>query len=207
MDRNRKESFDLQNLAGAFRTHKLLTLQILLLIGVSLVLRLVDLGYSNLQGDEILTLCRVTDYKSPYQLFAFLLRQAKGPVQYLITCTFSIFDPTFSSELALRLPFAIANLLALVCFFLLVYRLFTLRAAIYSTFLLAANGIFIAFARIVQYQSFVILGGLLGSAMIGVFAKDGPHALGIHFIALVGFIISGVFGFWLVWGILRHGRL
>ncbi|MGZ9236016.1 MAG: hypothetical protein ACXW4E_10875, partial [Anaerolineales bacterium] len=43
-----------------------------------------------------------------------------------------------------------------------VYRLFTLQVAIYSSFLLAANGIFIAFARIVQYQSFVILGGLAG---------------------------------------------
>jgi ubiquinone biosynthesis protein len=53
----------------------------------------------------------------------------------------------------------------------------------------------------------VILGGLMGSAMIGVFAKTGPHALGIHLIALVGFLISGVFGIWLVWGILRHGRL
>jgi len=53
----------------------------------------------------------------------------------------------------------------------------------------------------------VILGGLLGSAMIGVFAKGGPHALGLHLIALVGFLISGVFGVWLVWGILRHGRL
>ena len=53
----------------------------------------------------------------------------------------------------------------------------------------------------------VILGGLLGSAMIGVFAEKGPHALGIHVIALAGFLISGVFGFWLVWGILRHGRL
>ena len=51
----------------------------------------------------------------------------------------------------------------------------------------------------------VILGGLLGSAMIGVFAKGGPHALGIHLLALVGFLISGVFGIWLVWGILRHG--
>ena len=51
----------------------------------------------------------------------------------------------------------------------------------------------------------VILGGLLGSAMIGVFAKAGPHALGIHLLALVGFLISGIFGFWLVWGILRHG--
>ena len=53
----------------------------------------------------------------------------------------------------------------------------------------------------------VILGGLMGSAIIGVFAQGGPHALGIHLLALVGFLISGIFGFWLVWGILRHGRL
>ena len=55
--------------------------------------------------------------------------------------------------------------------------------------------------------SLVILGGLMGSAIIGVFAEGGPHALGIHLLALAGFILSGVFGTWLVWGILRHGRL
>ncbi|RPJ19141.1 MAG: hypothetical protein EHM33_30765, partial [Chloroflexi bacterium] len=144
------------------RNNKLIALQIVLLIGVSILLRLVDLGYSNFQGDEILTLCRLSDHKTPGQLLAYLLGQRKGPVQYLITCAFSIFDPSFSSELALRLPFAIANLLAVACFFLLVYRLFTLQIAIYSTFLFATNGIFIAFARIVQYQSFVILGGVAG---------------------------------------------
>jgi ubiquinone biosynthesis protein len=53
----------------------------------------------------------------------------------------------------------------------------------------------------------VIVGGLLGSAMIGVFAESGPHALGINLLALAGFVVSGVFGIWLVWGILRHGRL
>ncbi|MDH4103556.1 MAG: AarF/ABC1/UbiB kinase family protein [Thermoleophilia bacterium] len=53
----------------------------------------------------------------------------------------------------------------------------------------------------------VIVGGLLGSAMIGVFAESGPHAAGINLLALVGFVISSVFGIWLVWGILRHGRL
>ena len=53
----------------------------------------------------------------------------------------------------------------------------------------------------------VILGGLLGSAIIGVFAEGGPHAVGIHLLALAGFLLSGVFGTWLVWGILRHGRL
>jgi ubiquinone biosynthesis protein len=53
----------------------------------------------------------------------------------------------------------------------------------------------------------VILAGLLGSAVIGVFADGGPRAVGIHLLALIGFVISGVFGIWLVWGILRHGRL
>jgi hypothetical protein len=145
-----------------FRNNKLITLQIILLIGVSLLLRLVNLGYSNLQGDEILSLCRFSDHKTPGQFLAYLLGQRKGPVQFLVTCAFSLFDPTFSSELALRLPFAIANLMALACFFVLVYRLFTLQIAMYSSFLLAANGIFIAFARIVQYQSFVLLGGVAG---------------------------------------------
>jgi 4-amino-4-deoxy-L-arabinose transferase-like glycosyltransferase len=110
-------------------------------------------------------MCIFSVFKTPLQFFEFLLEQKRGPVQYLITCTFSIFDPTFSSEIALRLPFTIANLMALACFFVLVYRLFTLEVAIYSSFLFATNGLFIAFARIVQYQSFVILAaaaGLLG---------------------------------------------
>jgi ubiquinone biosynthesis protein len=53
----------------------------------------------------------------------------------------------------------------------------------------------------------VVVGGLLGSAMIGVFAEGGPHALGLNLLALIGFLLSGLFGIWLVWGILRHGRL
>jgi ubiquinone biosynthesis protein len=53
----------------------------------------------------------------------------------------------------------------------------------------------------------VILGGLLGSAIIGVFADGGPHVMGLHLLSVVGFIISGAFGLWLVWGVMRHGRL
>ena len=144
------------------RNNKLILLQFVLLVGVSLLLRLAGLGYSNFQGDEILTLCRFSDYETPGQFLAYLLGQRKGPVQFLITCAFSLFDPTFSSEFALRLPFAIANLMALACLFILIYRLFTLDIAIYTSFLFAVNGIFIAFARIVQYQSFVLLGGIVG---------------------------------------------
>jgi ubiquinone biosynthesis protein len=53
----------------------------------------------------------------------------------------------------------------------------------------------------------VVAGGLLGSAIIGVFADNGPHVLGLHLLSVVGFVISGAFGLWLVWGVMRHGRL
>jgi hypothetical protein len=172
-----------------FRNNKLIALQIGVLIGVSLLLRLVGLGYSNFQGDEILTLCRFSDYETPGQFLAYLLGKQKGPVQYLITCAFSIFDPTFSSEFALRLPFAIANLLAVACFFLLVYRLFTLQIAIYSSFLFATNGIFIAFARIVQYQSFVLLGGMAGILGLALALKyEKWRVLGLY----IGFISAAI---------------
>jgi ubiquinone biosynthesis protein len=53
----------------------------------------------------------------------------------------------------------------------------------------------------------VVAGGLVGSAIIGVFADDGPHVAGLHLLSFLGFVISGAFGLWLVWGIARHGRL
>jgi ubiquinone biosynthesis protein len=53
----------------------------------------------------------------------------------------------------------------------------------------------------------VAAGGLIGSSLIGVFATGGPHVFGLHVIALVGFILSGVLGAWLLWGVVRSGRL
>ena len=53
----------------------------------------------------------------------------------------------------------------------------------------------------------VILGGLVGSSLIGVLAKDGPHLLGLHLLSVVGFVMSGAFGVWLLWGVFRSGRL
>ena len=148
------------------RDNKVITIQFLLLVGISVLLRLTGLGYSNFQGDEILTLCRFSDFETPGQFFDYLFGQRKGPVQFLVTCAYSLVDPTFSSEFALRLPFAIANLMALAGLFYIVYRLFSLQIAIYSSFLFAVDGIFIAFARIVQYQSLVLLGGI--SAILGL---------------------------------------
>ena len=53
----------------------------------------------------------------------------------------------------------------------------------------------------------IVTGGLIGSSLIGVFAKGGPHLFGINTIALIGFALSTVLGLWLLWGVVRSGRL
>jgi ubiquinone biosynthesis protein len=53
----------------------------------------------------------------------------------------------------------------------------------------------------------IVVGGLIGSGIIGVFATTGPQVLGINVISIVGFACSAVLGIWLLWGVVRSGRL
>ncbi|MGZ4333945.1 MAG: ABC1 kinase family protein [Gaiellaceae bacterium] len=53
----------------------------------------------------------------------------------------------------------------------------------------------------------IVTGGLIGSSLIGIFAKTGPHVLGLHIVAAFGFFLSAVLGVWLLWGVIRSGRL
>ena len=53
----------------------------------------------------------------------------------------------------------------------------------------------------------IVAGGLLGSSLIGIFATDGPQILGIHVLSVLGFVLSGMLGAWLLLGVLRSGRL
>jgi len=53
----------------------------------------------------------------------------------------------------------------------------------------------------------VVTGGLIGSSMIGILAKSGPHVLGLHVVSVLGFGLSTVLGVWLLWSVLRSGRL
>jgi ubiquinone biosynthesis protein len=62
-----------------------------------------------------------------------------------------------------------------------------------------------AFNRLVV--ALVVAGGLIGSSLIGILAKDGPHVLGLHVISLIGFVVSAVLGVWLMIGVVRSGRL
>jgi ubiquinone biosynthesis protein len=53
----------------------------------------------------------------------------------------------------------------------------------------------------------IVVGGLIGSSLIGIFAKAGPHVLGVNVISILGFALSAVLGVWLLWGVVRSGRL
>jgi ubiquinone biosynthesis protein len=53
----------------------------------------------------------------------------------------------------------------------------------------------------------VVTGGLIGSSLIGIFAKTGPHVLGLHVVSVLGFGMSAVLGVWLLWSVVRSGRL
>jgi ubiquinone biosynthesis protein len=53
----------------------------------------------------------------------------------------------------------------------------------------------------------IVTGGLIGSSLIGIFATKGPQLLGINTISVLGFALSTVLGIWLLWGVIRSGRL
>lgn len=142
---------------------------IFLVLVVTTLLRLLNLGYSNLQGDEIKAL-----FLSPQgqSVTDFLLTQRKGPIQFLITGAVKLLTPDYSNELLLRLPFALAGIASVFVFYKLLSHLFSTKLAFYASLLLSVNGLFIAFSRIAQYQSFVILFSLLSLYLLATSHKD-----------------------------------
>ena len=60
------------------------------------------------------------------------------------------------NEWQARLPFSFAGILGIVALYLLGRRWFNEQIALVAALLLAINGYFVGFGRIVQYQSFVL---------------------------------------------------
>jgi ubiquinone biosynthesis protein len=53
----------------------------------------------------------------------------------------------------------------------------------------------------------IVVGGLIGSSLIGAFTTTGPQLLGVNVLSFIGFVLSGVLGVWLLWAVVRRGRL
>jgi len=106
------------------------------------LLRLVNLGYSDYQGDEIKALYLPKGGQSFYE---FIMEQKKGPLQFFITYVIKFFDSSYENQFLVRLSFAVAGILAVVFFYKLVKIHFGEKIAFYSSLFFATNGLFIAF--------------------------------------------------------------
>jgi 4-amino-4-deoxy-L-arabinose transferase-like glycosyltransferase len=129
---------------------------VLLLVGA--VLRLGNLGYSDFQGDEARAALRAAATIQGYEDVLFLHK--KGPTEILLPAALYTLTGHLTEATA-RLPFALANLAALFAAWLLGWRLFNPLAGWIAAMFFALDGYFIGFARIVQYQSVVLLMTLL----------------------------------------------
>lgn len=127
-----------------------------LVLLISFILRFYNLGYSNFYGDETKTFYLDKTVTSR----EFFLNQRKGPVQFLVVWGVEKIIGG-NDEFWTRLPFAVAGFGATIAFYFLVKELFNNRIALVSTSLFSLNGFYIAFARTIQYQSFLLLFGLL----------------------------------------------
>ena len=121
---------------------------------ITLWFHLVNLGYSDYQGDEVKALSIA---QSKQSFFSSLLQQRKGPTQFITTYLINLINPHFTNYFLTRLPFALAAILAILFFYKLVELHFGKKIALLASLFLTTNGLVIGLTRIVQYQSFVML--------------------------------------------------
>lgn len=142
----------------------------LLLLAGALALRVLWLGYKEFQGDEGTALVRAAAALTGNDGTLFL--HQKGPLEILLPMQlWGLAGATH--ELWLRLPFAWAGILGVLAIWLLGRRWFGRAAGRYAALLFALVGFAIAFGRIVQYQSLVVLFGTLAVLAAQRYRTDG----------------------------------
>lgn len=126
---------------------------LLLVIPAAAFFRLPYLGYSEFQGDEGVVMMRAA--RAILGDDAQLFYHQKGPAEILLPMATWTLSGTIN-EWQARLPFAFAGLLGIVAVYLLGRRWFNGRSGQIAALLLAINGYFVGFGRVVQYQSLVL---------------------------------------------------
>jgi 4-amino-4-deoxy-L-arabinose transferase-like glycosyltransferase len=170
---NEQQAGRIPSLLGVLRSPPFLLLLIVLLAAA---LRLPFLGGAEFQGDEaraMLIAMRVQQGQDDILLF-----HRKGPVEALLPAAPLITTGTIN-EAGARLPFALAGLGTIIGGYLLGVRLFrgthAYGVGLLASLVLALDGFLIAFSRIVQYQSVLVLLGM-GALLCGWrFYQGTPH--------------------------------
>ncbi len=160
----------------------------LVLLSTGALLRFTNLGYTDYQGDEARAALRAAAVIQGYEDVLFLHK--KGPTEILLPTVIYTVTGNLTEETA-RLPFAIANLAALFAVWLLGWRLFNPLAGWIAAMLLALDGYFIGFSRIVQYQSVVFLTSILVVLLLYRVVKH-PRALAAYLTLAALLLATGI---------------
>ena len=132
---------------------------VLLIVVVAAPLRLLDLGWSEFQGDEARVVLRALAALQGAD--GALAAHRKVPGEILLTYLFAGSLGQIVEHVA-RLPFALAGVGAVLAFYSLARKLLGGPAALAAALLLAVNGYFVAFGRILQYDSLAFFLGIAG---------------------------------------------
>jgi 4-amino-4-deoxy-L-arabinose transferase-like glycosyltransferase len=189
-----------------------------LLLGVVLVLaaalRLPRLGYAEFHEDEVEVTSLATRTIGGEDYAVFLHR--KGPEQMLPPLAGWLLAGRITEGWA-RLPFALAGLLGVAALTLFAHRLGGGAAGLATGVLLALNGYFIAFSRMVQYQAIIFFLASLALVCLWWALEEGetrliwPAALGLaasllaHYDALLYLPVAAYLA-WRIWQRRRAAR-
>lgn len=155
----------------------------LLLLGG--ILRLSHLGYSEFQGDEARVLLRAGEVLAGFPNALYVHQKPPGEI-LMVAALYG--QAGEINEFWARMPFTLAGLGTLVAALLLGRRWAGLAGGAVAASLLAVDGYLIAFARIVQYQSIVILASLLLLLLLESARADQRRLTGR--LALAGFLAA-----------------
>lgn len=129
-----------------------------LVLVVGALFRLPWLGYAQLQGDEATILLKAAAAVEGRGDALFVHK--KGPAEIVIPTLFYGLTGVMTETLA-RLPFALAMITGFVGLYQLGAAMFRRRVGLLAALLLAINGFFVGFGRVLQYQALVFLFSVL----------------------------------------------
>ena len=184
-----------------------LWLLLLTVLVLAAAMRLPRLGYAEFHEDEVEVTSLAVRAISGEDYAVFLHR--KGPVQMLVPLAGWLTTGRITEGWA-RLPFAIASLLGVLTVTLFAYDVAGWWGGLAAGLLLAFNGYFVAFGRMVQYQALILFLSSLAIVCLWRTSEDGKPtliwlaALGLavsllaHYDALVYLPVAAYLG-WRIW--------
>jgi hypothetical protein len=155
--------------------------RVILLLLVAGSLRLIDLGYSEYQGDEASILHRAAAIVQDVN--EALLAHRKGPGEILVATYFGQLVGRVT-EADARFPFAIASVMSVLAIYAVGRAMFGPTAGLVAALLWAINGYSVGFGRIVQYHSVTVLLSTVALLCAWKTVRTSPHAWKLRFVTI-----------------------